>query len=80
MAYNRTRRFDWDPNKDQWLACDDGAMEIADFILFEAGPPGLIEVIHVKGAHSSSPNRGISVSAYEVVVGQAVKNLRFWTD
>ena len=67
----------WDPNKDQWLACDDGAMEIADFILFEVGAPGFIELIHVKGAHSASPNRGISVSAYEVVVGQAVKNLRF---
>ena len=67
----------WDPNKDQWLACDGGPMEIADFILFEAGPPGLIELIHAKGAHSPSPDRGISASAYEGVAGQAVENLRF---
>jgi hypothetical protein len=33
----------------------------------------------VKGAHSDNVNREISVSAYEVVTGQAVKNL-VWLD
>lgn len=63
-----------------WLVCDDGAMEKADFIYFDPiqNPP-LLEFIHVKGAKSAQPGRGISVSAFEVVVGQAVKNLR-WFD
>jgi hypothetical protein len=61
-----------------WLACDDGAMEIADFIHLDmASRAPTISLIHVKGAGSSSPNRPVSVSKYEVVVGQAVKNLRF---
>jgi hypothetical protein len=52
-------------------------MESADFIHFddESEPPRLT-LIHVKGSHSDSPDRGVSVSDYEVVVGQAVKNLR----
>ncbi|BDW94332.1 hypothetical protein MACH10_00170 [Thalassospira tepidiphila] len=63
-----------------WLVCDDGAMEKADFIHFDpAQNPPLLEFIHVKGAKSAQPGRGISVSAFEVVVGQAVKNLR-WFD
>jgi hypothetical protein len=61
-----------------WLACDDGAMEIADFIhVDDAAEHAVVSLIHVKGAKSNSPTRGISVSSYEVVVGQAVKNLRF---
>lgn len=57
-----------------WLVCDDGAMESADFIHFDDTPdlPHLT-LIHVKGSHSEG---GLSVSDYEVVVGQAVKNLR----
>jgi hypothetical protein len=60
-----------------WLVCDDGAMESADFIHIDntASPPKLT-LIHVKGSGSDSVNRGLSVSDYEVVVGQAVKNLR----
>jgi hypothetical protein len=62
-----------------WLACNDGSMEIADFIHLDlngsAGRPALT-LIHVKGAGSDQANRGISVSNYEVVTGQAVKNLR----
>ena len=77
--------FDWvqlrwpcsDPQRG-WLASDDGAMEIADFIhLDDASDPPSITLIHVKGAGSSSPGRRISVSNYEVVSAQAVKNLRF---
>jgi len=60
-----------------WLACDDGAMEIADFIhLDDRAVPPLLSLIHVKAAGSNRPNRGISVSKFEVVTGQAVKNLR----
>jgi hypothetical protein len=60
-----------------WLVCDDGAMESADFIHVDntASPPTLT-LIHVKGSGSDNVNRGLSVSDYEVVVGQAVKNLR----
>ncbi|NMB54686.1 MAG: hypothetical protein GYA15_08280 [Leptolinea sp.] len=72
--------FDFWPNLDGthtlskgWLACDDGAMEIADFIhIDEAVSPPTITLIHVKGGKTS----GISVSDYEVVGSQAVKNLR----
>jgi hypothetical protein len=61
-----------------WLICDDGSMESADFIHFndQAHPPRL-SLIHVKGSGSAAANRGISVSDYEIVVGQAVKNLRY---
>jgi len=61
-----------------WLACDDGSMESADFIHFDdrAGQPSLT-LIHVKGSGSSAADRNLSVTDYEVVVGQAVKNLRY---
>jgi len=60
-----------------WLACDDGAGEKADFIHVDDRPSSrALTLIHVKGAHSDSRNRGISASAYEVVVAQAIKNLR----
>jgi hypothetical protein len=61
-----------------WLVCDDGSMESADFIHFDdvANPPRLT-LIHVKGSGSSEVKRGLSVSDYEIVVGQAVKNLRY---
>ena len=61
-----------------WLACDDGAMEIADFIHLDTGTAvPVLTLIHVKGAKSEKPARGISVASYEIVVGQAVKNARF---
>jgi len=61
-----------------WLACDDGSMEIADFIHLDvAADPPLLSLIHVKGSGSADANRAISVSDYEVVTAQAVKNLRF---
>jgi hypothetical protein len=60
-----------------WLACDDGSMEMADFIYFDDAPGhAVLALIHVKGSHSPNVNRGISVSDYEVVVSQAQKNLR----
>lgn len=61
-----------------WLACDDGAGEIAHFIHLDPdGPDGpVVSLIHVKASSSDSATRDISTSDYEVVVGQAVKNLR----
>ena len=60
-----------------WLVCDDGAMESADFIhLDETRSPPELTLIHVKGSGSGDAKRDLSVSDYEVVIGQAVKNLR----
>ena len=60
-----------------WLVCDDGSMESADFIhLDEDSEVPELTLIHVKGSGSNDEERRISVSDYEVVVGQAVKNLR----
>ena len=60
-----------------WLVCDDGAMESADFIhLDDARNPPELTLIHVKGSGSADAGRNLSVSDYEVVIGQAVKNLR----
>ncbi|WP_433003307.1 hypothetical protein [Kribbella sp. CA-294648] len=58
-----------------WLICDDGPGEIADFL--HISPGGVLSLIHVKGADSESPKRGVAASAYEVVTGQATKNLVF---
>lgn len=57
-----------------WLASDDGAMEIADFI--HIADDDEVTLFHVKAAGSRTANRQTSASKYEVVVGQAVKNLR----
>jgi hypothetical protein len=63
-----------------WLACDDGSMEKADFIhIDDTGARPVLSLIHVKGAHSDVAGRRVSVSAYEVVTAQAVKNL-LWLD
>jgi hypothetical protein len=63
-------------SKGGWLACDDGSMEIADFIhLDDTSRPPKLTLIHAKGA-GDNPSRGLSVSYYEVVTSQAVKNLR----
>ncbi|KAM9863767.1 hypothetical protein ACI1US_00330 [Leucobacter sp. BZR 635] len=58
------------------LICDDGSGEIADFVHVGAGDNPKLTLIHVKGALSCSKRRGISLDAFEVVVSQAVKNLR----
>jgi hypothetical protein len=60
-----------------WLASDDGSMEIADFIhLDDVSDPPRLTLIHAKAAGSGSVTRGLSVSHYEVVTSQAIKNLR----
>ena len=61
-----------------WLICDDGPGEAADFL--HISPDGVLSLIHVKGAHSSSPVRNVAVSAFEVVASQAAKNSRHLVD
>ncbi|MFB6718912.1 hypothetical protein ACFCV3_02085 [Kribbella sp. NPDC056345] len=75
-----TSLFDWVAGhyKEGWLTCDDGPGELADFL--HVSPAGVLSIIHVKGADSDSAKRQISAAAYEVVVGQAVKNLIFLAD
>ncbi|HVE45131.1 MAG TPA: hypothetical protein VNA57_00085 [Acidimicrobiales bacterium] len=58
-----------------WLTCDDGPGEVADFV--HLAPDHMLTLIPVKAAHSDSPSRQVSASAYEVVVGQAAKNIGF---
>jgi len=61
---------------DCWLYCDDRSGEVADFVKLQtaSGIPK-ISLIHVKAAHGND-NRRFSVTAYEVVSAQAIKNLR----
>ena len=77
---------DWIESKDfnttetptGWLYCDDGAGEKADFIhLTEFEGKHLLSLIHVKAAKSGSKKRKISVGAHDVVLSQAVKNIRY---
>lgn len=63
------RNFDQD-----WLICDDGAGEVADFL--HLADDGTLTAIHVKAAQNSSVNRNIAVVAFQEVVAQAVKNIR----
>ncbi|WP_449252665.1 hypothetical protein [Brevundimonas naejangsanensis] len=58
-----------------WLASDDGSMEFADFVHIDAAQQ-TVTLVHAKGANSNAPLREVSVSAFEVVVAQAIKNLR----
>jgi hypothetical protein len=58
-----------------WLASDDGSMELADFIHIDPATR-TVTLIHAKASKSKAAARRASVSQYEVVVGQAVKNLR----
>ena len=61
-----------------WLYCDDGAGEKADFIhIDDFGENTIISLIHIKAAKNSSSNRRISVGVHDVVLSQAVKNLRY---
>lgn len=61
-----------------WLYCDDGAGEKADFIhIDDYHDNTIISLIHVKAAKRNSSNRRISVGAHDIVLSQAVKNLRY---
>ncbi|GGS42801.1 hypothetical protein [Actinokineospora fastidiosa] len=56
------------------LICDDGAGEIADFLHLDND--GTLTAIHVKAADSASAARQVSLTRYEQVASQAVKNIR----
>lgn len=60
-----------------WLLCDDGSNEKADFIHISNENIPTISFIHAKGANSNSNARNLSTTAYEVVISQAIKNLRY---
>ena len=70
--------FSWVVDKfcSGFLTCDDGAGEVADFVHVSPDVDRLA-LIHVKAASSNRPTRAVSAQAYEVVAGQAVKNLMF---
>jgi hypothetical protein len=59
-----------------WLASNDGALEVADFIHLSEGDSPMLTLVHVKAAANDTVNRPLAVSPYEIVVSQAVKNLR----
>ncbi|MFN8859088.1 MAG: hypothetical protein ACK5ZR_02040 [Gemmatimonadaceae bacterium] len=65
------------PDDEGWLLCDDGSLETADFVYFSPSRRQL-SLIHAKGASNGHVTREVSVSDYEVVVSQALKNLH-WT-
>lgn len=56
------------------LTCDDGSNEVADFV--HLADAGLLTLVHVKSALTSARRR-VAAGAYELVVSQAVKNLRY---
>jgi hypothetical protein len=76
VVVNAKELFRPNPDHEWHLCCDDGAGEVADFVYFEPRA-GRLFLIHIKGAGNDNPTRGISVKAYEEVVSQAVKNLRY---
>lgn len=59
-----------------WLACDDGPGEKADFLYFDEDAQ-VVSLIHVKASDTDSDRRSVAVARYEVVVSQAIKNLRY---
>lgn len=68
------------PNgQDVWVFCDDDAGEVADFVHIHLPPAGVPEIclVHIKGARSASPGREMVAGPFEVVCGQAVKNVRY---
>lgn len=70
----------WGEGRQGLLLCDDGSGEIADFLhLAPADQDGerALTLIHAKASRSADKGRGLSVSEYELVVAQAVKNLTY---
>jgi hypothetical protein len=58
-----------------WLACDDGSGEVGDFVHIEPVNKK-VTLIHAKAASSKSPDRSFSVSDYDLVIAQAIRNIR----
>lgn len=70
----------WGNGRPGLLLCDDGSGEIADFLHLaplDNDGESLLTFIHAKGSKSEDSNRRLSVSEYEVVVAQAIKNLAY---
>lgn len=72
----------WTPengaSRDTWLACDDGPGEVADFVFLDkSAQPTQLALIHVKGAKPKVKHPQIAVSSFEIVVSQAIKNIRY---
>lgn len=66
------------PPQKGWLACNDGSLEIADFIhLGDGGGIPELTLIHAKGSGNGNANRPVAVGDFELVVSQAQKNLSF---
>jgi hypothetical protein len=57
-----------------YLTCDDGANEVADFV--HLASDDTLSLVHVKAAAKSALHR-VATGAFELVVAQAEKNLRF---
>lgn len=80
LAYDDKSLFDWVRREHQTghLLCDDGAMEVADFV--HLADDHTLTLIHVKGAGGKSRKTNgrlqVSVADFEVVAAQAIKNLR----
>ncbi|EOK5537700.1 TPA: hypothetical protein N5L54_002903 [Enterobacter kobei] len=76
--WDSTENFNTTEKPTGWLYCDDGAGEKADFIhIDDYNGKTIVSLIHVKAANSSSNSRKISVGAHDIVLSQAVKNLRY---
>lgn len=63
------------PYEHGWLTCDDGAGEVGDFVHMDL-VARKITLIHAKAASSNDAGRGFSVSDYDIVVAQAIRNIR----
>lgn len=75
VVYKTEELLQVEKGTEWYLLCHDQANEAADFVYIE--PEGRrIALIHVKGAHSEKTARRVSIDAYQVVLAQAVKNLR----
>jgi hypothetical protein len=61
-----------------WLACDDGSMEVGDFVHYDEHERRLT-LVHAKGSTSDDASRQVAVTDYEIVASQALKNLH-WLD
>lgn len=60
-----------------WLYCDDRPGEVADFVHLDlSGAKPRICAFHLKGANNRRASRRVCPGPYELVVAQAMKNLR----
>ncbi len=58
-----------------WLTCDDGGGEVGDFVHLDPTAKK-VTLIHAKAASTIDPARGFSVSDYDLVIAQSIRNIR----